>query len=350
MAARLTCAGIRLAIDAGSGLIIPPIACNRSRSDNMDLSTSVCADEFWNMEQLEEGLHKQCPQLQLRFCGDIGGIDTTLHLPHVEYHGAALQPGDLNASIAASLSEAQISEVSETSPVVIFFADPYTGFNYSARGETATVRKDLFKVLNFNEHLLSISGLLSQDHRLSHGYIGVHFRAEPDWPYDFGTAEEQLQHYLEYLETIRTTSPEMTTIYISCGFEEAVEHFREKVAPLGFTVIDKWLLLQEHPAMLEEVNSMNFDQQAIVEYSLMVGADYFTGNMVSTLSMVIAYARTMDEEPEFFPSYILDGSHREPPKRRYWDVAPAMHGHNTTRLMVVNLGVGANIDFYDTLP
>jgi hypothetical protein len=108
------------------------------------------------------------------------------------------------------------------------------------------------------------------------------------------------------------------------------------LAPLGFEVVDKNSLLRgiENIATLAAVEGLGFDQKGIVEYETLVHSTFFLGIVMSTMSSLIAYERTIDDTSDFFETYIFPGSwnigiHREYP-------AIAMKGDKATKLMVVS--------------
>lgn len=108
------------------------------------------------------------------------------------------------------------------------------------------------------------------------------------------------------------------------------------MAPLGFEVVDKSSLLQgkENAATLTVVEELGFDQKGIVEYETLVRSTFFLGVVMSTMSSLIAYERTLDDGEDFFETHVFSGSwnigiHREYP-------AIAMKGDRTMKLMVVN--------------
>lgn len=73
--------------------------------------------------------------------------------------------------------------------------------------------------------------------------------------------------YVTAIEEIPNTSAsEVKVAYVSCGDPAAIGTFREMLAPLGYTVHDKWTLLAEQPVTLAQVEALRFDEKAIVEY------------------------------------------------------------------------------------
>lgn len=62
----------------------------------------------------------------------------------------------------------------------------------------------------------------------------------------------------------------------------------------GFTMYDKWGVLAGDAELLGQVNRLNFDQLAIVDYNVMQAAVLFLGIGRSTFSLVIAYGRARD--------------------------------------------------------
>lgn len=96
--------------------------------------------------------------------------------------------------------------------------------------------------------------------------------------------------------------------------------------------------------MLEKLGSIGFDQKAIVEYQTLVAAKFQMGIITSSMSTLIAYARTVDDEDDFFETYIFPGSARSELDREY-PVSPAMMGNAETKLMVVS-----GTDILDAFP
>ena len=143
--------------------------------------------------------------------------------------------------------------------------------------------------------------------------------------------------YTSELENIQNFgSNEPKTIHVSCGDPGAIQKFREKLSPLGYIVYDKWTLLAGQPEMLEMIDGLFFDQKGILEYEVMVNAKFWLGIITSTLSSLVAYARSVEDEDDFFETYIFPGSVRtEKPLERWYPDSPSMKGNNFTKLMVL---------------
>jgi hypothetical protein len=153
--------------------------------------------------------------------------------------------------------------------------------------------------------------------------------------------------YKQEIERIQTTvARRINTVYVSSGDVSVIQAFRETLTPLGYTVHDKWTLLADNEEMLDRVDSLPFDQKAIVEYETLVHSKYFLGPAMSSMSALIAYERTLNEEKDLFTTHIFPGSTRNEETRwRTYPNAPAMKGDEKTKLMVVS-----HFDLMDNFP
>ncbi|CZR51553.1 related to MNN4 Regulates the mannosylphosphorylation [Phialocephala subalpina] len=340
---------LRLAIDAGAGLIIPS-ATTRDKLDHMIMTDDrvVCADEFWNIESLKRDLGEQCPQLVLRMCDDRSGIQTVVESDLRSYLNPSYSLGGFREHIESLFEgrEMVLEDVSVENPVVVNFGDAYLGWNYRTANEFSTIRKALFKVLKFNQELLDLGAKISKSERLNNGaYIGVHLRGEVDWPASFGSADDQMRLYSEEILRIQNSvSYDISTVYVSCGDQPAIQRFRDILAPLNFTVVDKSILLSSSPDILAQVNALAFDQKAIIEYQTLVDARYWMGLTMSSMSALIAYARTINNTGDLFDEYVYPGSSKNG-LNRYYKGNSVMKGDRWTKLMIVN-----GVDIMDTFP
>jgi hypothetical protein len=338
---------VRLAIDSGSGLIIAPVATIRNSENPSEFShTLECPDTYWDINNMALELQQHCPQLELRFCGNISGIDTIVPTEPRHYSGNVYHNGTFREMIDSTLKNASIQTLDPAHPVAVSFGDSYIAWNYTASNELL-LRKSLFKILPFNSELLDFSDQILQSPQLSQGFVGVHLRGEQDWPGEFGNRDEQMDAYIAEIEHVNETR-DIKIVYVSCGWQDAIGWFRAKLEQRGYTVHDKWTLSADFPEMMARLEALSFDQKAIVEYQVLVGADYWYGVLLSTMSALVAYARTVDHPEAFFPTYIQPGSTRTG-QARTWDIVPALKGDNFTKLLVVNAGP-RGLDIMDSFP
>jgi hypothetical protein len=110
--------------------------------------------------------------------------------------------------------------------------------------------------------------------------------------------------------------------------------------PLNFTVHDKWTLPAEHPELLVELEGLTFDQKGIVEYKTLTSADYFLGIALSSMSLLVAFDRTVDENEDYFTTFIQNNSIRaygsQDGIHRNYPVMPIMKGNDKTRLFCIS--------------
>jgi hypothetical protein len=84
-----------------------------------------------------------------------------------------------------------------------------------------------------------------------------------------------------------------------------------------------------------------FDEKAIIEYQMLLNADFFLGLFMSSMSLLIAFTRALDSPEDLFAKYIFPGSEKDVGEdgwgvRRTFEQVPLMRGDDKSRLMVVN--------------
>ncbi len=330
---------IRLAIDAGAGLVLPRVM---TRSETTlrphDGSDEVCASEFWDSGQLADNLKVQCPQLEIRFCGNATGLGPKIESSGTRhYNDPSHTSGTFKKLVEEDLAAHNITNITASNPIRVNFWDSMFSWNYTASLEVETIQKELFKSLLYNADLLRLgSEIFSLIDRYA-PFVGIHLRGERDWPPFYADAEKQMEHYIEDLERLQNTTTEIVrNIYVSCGDQNAIERFRKKLEPLHYIVHDKWTILANRSDLNAKMENLTFDQKGIVEYTTLTSADYFFGPGMSSMSLLIAYARTIGEESEYFEKYIHPNSIRKPPLDRQYIGSPLMKGNKNTRLLMVN--------------
>lgn len=332
---------VRLAIDAGSGLILPTIATrDQERLKKLGGGKKVGAGSYFDLEHLESALAFQCPQLNLRFDGDTADIKVNLAAPKRQYHQDPHTQGTFRSLTEDVLSEGKIQDISATSPAVISFGDSFIGWNYTEADELNTIRKDLFSTLRYNPELLNIGSYILQSPELQSGFIGVHLRGEKDWPSSFGRIDRQMRLYTEEMEKYNAErDQEQRDVYVSCGNQTSIQIWREQLEPLGYRVHDKWTILERDTDKLAQLESLLFDEKGVIEYQMLLNADFFLGPAMSSMSSLIAFARTAEQDEDFFMSKIFPDSERyrnqEGWLRRKYSKPWMMKGDDLTKLLVV---------------
>ncbi|KAL3423533.1 hypothetical protein PVAG01_05280 [Phlyctema vagabunda] len=326
---------VRVAIDAGGGVIIPSVSVRNETNMRVDSDDGrYPASIFWDMEYMTKVLGEQCPQLKVRF--EAKGLKPMLNAPKKSKY----KTGTFRKMIYGVLEQHNISieSITPSNPVALTFGDSFTAWNYLVSDELATIRKDLFKTLKYNKDLLAMSSRMLEFPALKKGFIGIHYRAESDWSNNMGNPEHQMKLYIEEMEKLpRDSLKDRRTVYISCGSKPRIQAFRNKLRPLGYQVYDKWSLHANDTERLAKIEGLMFDEKAILEYEMLVNADFFLGVVMSSMSSLIAYARSLDDPELFFPTYVFPGSIQDGGVREYPD-APAMHGNDKSKLMVVARG------------
>ncbi|OBT85597.1 hypothetical protein VE02_05151 [Pseudogymnoascus sp. 03VT05] len=340
---------VRLAISAGAGVIIPTFA-TRSGTDLMNYRTEECPEGLFDTKLYQEALSAACPQLNIRACNDTEGLDTTIDAKFRKYLEPSHSNGTFRALIDDTIANSGVvtrEEISKEKPVRILYGDPYLAWNYTAAAET-DVKKELFRTLRYNDRLSQLGGQVSDALRetVSGPVVAVHLRGEKDWPKSFGKLDTQIDLYTQaLLELCSSTlgvndTATIRDVYVSCGDPDAIRKFEKRLEPLGYVVHDKTSLLSNHTRILEKIEGLQFDEKAITEYESLVSADYFMGILTSSLSAIVAYARTVDGEGDYFEEYIHPNTTRGEFVDRVFPDSPSVRGDVSTKLMVLT---GADI-------
>lgn len=264
---------LRLAIDAGFGLVLPS-ATLRNDPEHLKVlnGTAVSLDEYWDTEYLRGTMQKVCPQLEIRKSDDRSGIANVIEARRRAYETELWHygVGTFRERMMEAFEESpdiSFETVNPANATVVSWADPFLAWDYHRASETMTIKKALFKIIKYNQKLLGISRQMLRNPQLSdRNFIGVHLRGEKDWPDLAGSRDLQIELYAKGIERLQKEDPsQFKTVYVSCGDPEAIESFRARLAPLGLTTVDKWTLFAEQSDVMGEVNGLAFDQKAIVE-------------------------------------------------------------------------------------
>ncbi|KAF6817052.1 hypothetical protein CPLU01_13688 [Colletotrichum plurivorum] len=330
---------MRLAIDIGAGVMFPYVTQRPEANWASTDTDAICPDVWWDIEMLKEKMAERCPRFQISSCQEQPeGITRDIEVLPRHYKEKPHFNQTWRMAVNQTLEDNQISlaDVTPENPLLLRYHDSHIAWSYRLSGEMKTLRKSLFRTLPFNRTILAVGEELFKSEGLNGGnYIGIHLRAEYDWPTYWGTPERQMEmHAAEVRKTNAEAEEPVTTVYVSGGDPAVIQKFRDVMGP-EYNVTDKWMLFADRPDMLELIEHLPFDQKAIVEYPVLVKGRYFQGNLISTMSSVVVYARTMDQPEEFFDTYIYPDTIRWG-LDRFYNEPLVIKGDKHTKEFVMN--------------
>lgn len=106
-------------------------------------------------------------------------------------------------------------------------------------------------------------------------YMGAHLRLEGDVGENWGGFEEQTSAYLD-----RLLERKFKIVYVASGDPAPIARFEQLLAEKapGVKLVTKASLLASRPATLRKLESLHFDQQALVDYLMLLKSTYLVGN------------------------------------------------------------------------
>lgn len=130
-------------------------------------------------------------------------------------------------------------------------------------------------------------------------FLGIHLRTEADAESFWPTYKEQEEAYLDKADEIG-----LGVGYVASGnLTEAHKLAEAAKHKLGLSLISKDDLLDEED--LEELHSLSWDQQGLVDYIVLAGAEYFAGNSRSSFSISMCLKRQLRMEGLYSRPYKL---------------------------------------------
>lgn len=160
-------------------------------------------------------------------------------------------------------------------------------------------------------------GLRLKDDEASQ-FLGVHLRTEADAERFWPKYEDQEEAYLNKADEVG-----LRVGYVASGnLTETHKLAKAAQEKIGLTLVSKDDLLSE--ADLAELRSLSWDQQGLVDYIVLAGAEYFTGNSRSSFSISMCLKRNLKDEGLYSRQYKVryNGHGRSyvvGPKDRYYD-------------------------------
>lgn len=128
----------------------------------------------------------------------------------------------------------------------------------------------------------------------------------------------------------------LNNLFLIPGLSNAEDVLRDILIERGWNATTKKQLPADDQELLEQVENLAFDKKTIIEYQIFMYARIFYGVATSTFSALVAYARTVDLEVDFYSEYVHYNTTRNE-LHRYYPVSPFVCGNADTRLMVMNM-------------
>ncbi|KAI1384948.1 uncharacterized protein F4822DRAFT_378407 [Hypoxylon trugodes] len=125
-------------------------------------------------------------------------------------------------------------------------------------------------------------------------FLGVHLRTEADALSQWPSYENQTKGYLR---EAASQGYQGRAAYLASGNETETRKFaREAKATLQLDVRSKYDLLEGHESELGKLRALSWDQQALVDFVVLLNCDYFVGVSPSSFSINVALKRHLQDE------------------------------------------------------
>lgn len=270
---------IRWAIDAGMGLVMPRLAI-RSR-DNLEYFNEWQDFSFlFDEDHLKKSLKEECPQLKVIDYKD--HVDRRIVAERKSFtyysHGWFRYHVD-------SLLNTSGDDPSKASTVV-WENEPLFSWEFYKDG--VNTHQSLYNLIKFNPSFVAVGkeivGLLPAT------YLGIHIRAEKDAEGFLGILNYHTQ-IENFINIYKEKYTHIKTIYVATGDHAIDEKFVKDVKDLNANVVTKWTLAATNSDLKDKLESVRFDQLAIMDYEVLRSSTFFFGMSLSSYTFGIGYER-----------------------------------------------------------
>lgn len=308
---------VRFAMQAGAALVLPQILV---RDDDITKYVTKTANDFsymFDTQHFYTSMQQSCPEMTIHPTLDdvVKSGNHTDDLNRLRFQAESLTGDGLikteiwREKFYAWLEQQQAGPMSgKPGPTVIDLERCYMSYPIYSDGEAFALsfglmlqlREDIrllaSKVLRGLAERLSFADLDLRNEVLPDTYFGAHLRVEKDaqvtWSTKFGwthaTYEKQAEDYLtQALQPSRSTPK---GVYVASGDVEGTRRFVEDAARNNLTAVGKFDVMRGTPD-LETLESFRWDQQALVDYLILLRASDFAGVAHSSFSWSIALKR-----------------------------------------------------------
>ncbi|KAJ0122762.1 lternative oxidase [Diaporthe amygdali] len=308
---------LRFAMQAGAALVLPQILIRDDDIANYKTQNATDFSYMFDTQHFYKSIQQSCPEMtiyptldeainQHNFTGDVN----RLRFQPESLTGDGLIRTEMwRDKFYDWLEQQQAGPVTgKAGPMVIDLERCYMSYPIYSDGEAFALsfgrmlqlRKDIrvmaSKVLRALARRLSFADIDLENDVLPDAYFGAHLRVEHDaqvtWNSQYGwthaSYEKQAEDYLAQALQSRRSSPK--GIYVASGDVEGTQRFVEDAARNNLTAVGKFDVLQGS-ADLGTLESYRWDQQALVDYLILLRASDFAGVAHSSFSWSIALKR-----------------------------------------------------------
>lgn len=195
------------------------------------------------------------------------------------------------------------SSFNESTPLLVYMQPSW--FEWPILYDPASFIATFGRIIRFNSTFLNLAATVL--YALDKGYnlgiepaktgiptkgkfYGAHLRTDSDAvAASFASYEEQSSSYLASAEKNK-----LSFIYLASGSPPDIERFTETAAGKGIKVTTKVALLENEPEFadaLKEMKALTWDQQALIDYMVLLRSSYFGGTWASSFSYNIVFRR-----------------------------------------------------------
>ncbi|KAG8163454.1 hypothetical protein KVR01_006751 [Diaporthe batatas] len=308
---------VRFAMQAGAALVLPQILIRDADITNYKTQNATDFGYMFDTQHFLKSMQQSCPEMTIYATLEDATKNSNLagDTNRVRFQAEALTGDGLiktdkwREEFYSWLEEEEVGPVTgKTGPIVIDLERCYMSWPIYSDGEAFAssfgsilqLREDVRllagKVLRALAEKLSFTDVELKSDILPGSYFGAHLRVEHDaqvtWSPKFGwthaSYEKQAKDYLaQALQPLRS-SPK--GIYVASGDVEGTRRFAKDAARNNLTALSKFDLLQG-TADLETLEALRWDQQALIDYLILLRSSDFAGVAHSSFSWSVALKR-----------------------------------------------------------
>ncbi|KAK0704567.1 hypothetical protein B0H67DRAFT_557343 [Lasiosphaeris hirsuta] len=311
----LTC--VRYAIEAGvTGIVLPQIRTRAADDLSKIMQPHRDFDYFFDERHFRQNLLSSCPQMTI--------YDSTGDIPNAvkPFKAEPLTPRNLGRRGGCDKRELNkhtdrfdqqfLAHVQTTAeefkrPVPSLRHPRIFRFSWGVQWDWPVYRDGpefvatFGGLVRFRSDILELGKKTSaymrqfaarQDRKGSPAFAGMHLRTESDALSKWPKFENQSGAYLE-----KAASLNFKAAYLATGNEtEATKLTSKGASDYGVSVITKHALLKDHSQDLKDLEALTWDQQALIDFIVLLESDYFLGVNPSSFSMNVALKRHLKTE------------------------------------------------------